>query len=175
MTTMLFSSELLRRLRRSVLLSGVLFLSLTAAICGDDDDDDDGTGPSAACLDEFEDLLAEVDFDEDDVESIDVGDSDSGSLSENDVQDPESDRFVDAYILELDDDNELQISLNPSGFDAVLLLWFEGQEDPTVADSEDPNATETLEGEADAGCYLIGVTSFEAEETGSYTLSVDEI
>ena len=176
MTTSLFSSELLKRLRRSMLVTSVLFVGLTAAACGgDDDDDDDGTGPSADCLDEFSALLAANDFDEDDVDGIELGDSQSGSLSTSDPED-EFGYFSDVYALDLEESGDISITLNPSGFDAVLLLFAEGDTEPTISDDdEDPDATEELAGGADAGCYLIVVTSFEAEETGSYTLAIDEI
>ena len=81
----------------------------------------------------------------------------------------------DAYILELNADTDIEISLNPSGFDAVLIIFGEDNPEPDIADSEDPEATEEIAGSAAEGCYLIVVTSFEAEETGSYSLSVDEI
>ena len=174
MTTSFVSSDLLQRLRRSVLLSGVLFLSLTAGICGDDDDDDGGTGPSADCIDEFIAILEANGADEDDVESISLNGSESGSLSNGDIEDDEG-FLADAYVLELNQDTDIEISLNPSGFDAVLILFGEGSTSPDVADSEDPEATEEIAGSAAEGCYLIVVTSFEAEETGSYSLSVDEI
>lgn len=173
MTTSMFSSDLVRRLRRSVLLSGVLFLSLTAAICGDDDDDDDGTGPSADCIDAFSSLLAENDVDEDDVQGIEVGGSESGSLSSSDVQDSEG-YYADIYVVEVDNAGQVDVTLNPSGFDAVLIAFDESMTAPIFSDDpDDPDATEQISADVEEGCYLIVVTSYEPNETGSYTLSID--
>jgi hypothetical protein len=169
MTASLFSSELLARLRRSMLVSGVLFLSTFAGMCGDDDDDDDGgTGPSADCIDDFD--FDGLPFSENDVETIGVGGNESGSITENDVED--GGYFADIYILGVDDE-EVTITANPSGFDLVLLLFDENFDEPiNGADSEDPDATEELTDDLD-GCYVIVVTSYDAGETGSYSLSVD--
>ena len=172
MSTTFFSSDLLARLRRSALVSGVVFLSLAAGACsGDDDDDDGGTGPSADCIDE-------IDFDafgieESDVETIGVDGSESGSLSTSDPDD--EGYYFDVYALGVESDTDVEVTLNPSGFDAVLLVFStDGELIGVSDDEEDPDATESVSGEFEEGCYVIGVTSFEAEETGSYTLSVDE-
>lgn len=172
MSNTLFSSDLLARLRRSVLVSGVLFLSSFAGMCGDDDDDDDGgTGPSADCIDEID--LDVFGIDEDDVEAIGVNGNESGSLSTSDPSD--DGYYFDTYALGVESDSELEITLNPSDFDAVLLIFSaDGELLGGSDDEEDPEATEVVSGEFEEGCYVIGVSSFETEETGSYSLSVDE-
>ena len=170
MTTTLFSSELLTRLRRSMLVSGVLFLSTFAGMCGDDDDDDGGTGPSADCIDEID--FAGLPFDESDVEVLGTDDSDSGSLSESDPD--EDGYFADIYVIGAGESGELTITGNPSGFDLVLLLFDENFELINGADSEDPDATEELVSDVDDGaCYMAVITSFEAGETGSYSVSTE--
>ena len=173
MTSSLFSSDLLRRLRRSLLLSGVMFISFFAGICGDDDDDDDGTGPSADCIDEIDFTGAPPGVDENDAEAISVGDSESGSLTTSDPED-EDGFFFDFFALGTESDGEVTIDLNPSGFDAVLVLFDSDLNLVDVSDDpEDPDATESITTDLDEGCYVIFITSFDAGETGSYTLSVD--
>ena len=167
MTTSLFSSELVTRLRRSLLLSGVMFVSFFAGICGDDDDDG-GTGPSADCIDEID--YTGMPFDDNDVESLGTDDSESGSLSESDPD--EDGYFADIYVIGADETGELTITGNPSGFDLVLLLFDENFELINGADSEDPDATEELVSDVDDGaCYMAVITSFSEGETGSYSVS----
>jgi hypothetical protein len=171
MTATLFSSDVLRRLSRSVMLSGFLFLTLTATDCGGDDGDGNGgTGPSADCIDELN--FAGLPFDEDDVEAIGTNDSESGSITENDVED--AGYYADIYVIGADENGELTITGNPSGFDLLLLLFDEDFEILGGADSEDPDATEELVADVDDGaCYYIIVTTYEEGETGSYTLATD--
>ena len=168
MSTALYSSGILRRLRGPAVL-GLSVVSLAACT---DSNGNDISGPSRDCIEALN--LGDVPSDEDDVESISLNGSESGSLSNGDIEDDEG-FFADAYILELNADTDIEISLNPSGFDAVLIIFGEDNPEPDIADSEDPEATEEIAGSAAEGCYLIVVTSFEAEETGSYSLSVDEI
>jgi len=168
-------SDLLSRLRRAFAVSGVLALALVAAACpgDDDDDDDDGTGPSADCIDEIDFTDAPPGVDEDDVEPIDVGDSESGSLS---TSDPEVDEgnFIDIYSLAVENGGEVTIELDPTGFDAVLLLFTPDVDDAIAgADAGFEGDPEEIVEDLDEGCYVIVVTSFEPGETGSYTLSVD--
>ena len=171
MTSSFLSSDLTTRLRRSVLVGGVLFLSLTAANCGDDEDDDDGgTGPSADCLEELN--FAGAPFGEDDAESIEVNDSESGSLSTSDPEDEEG-YFYDVYTFGTESERDVSITLDPSGFDAMLVLTYPDLELIDIADQEG-EVTETLVASVDEGCYVIIVTSFEVSETGSYTLSVED-
>jgi hypothetical protein len=170
MSTTFFSSDVLTRLRRSVLVAGVLFLSSFAGMCGDDDDDDGGTGPSADCIDEIN--YTGLPFDEGDVESLGTDDSDSGSLSENDVDD--DGYFADIYVIGADSNGDLTITANPSGFDLVLLMFDENFELINGADADDPDATEELTQPVDDNaCYIAVVTSYEQGETGSYSISTE--
>ena len=175
MTSTLFSSELLTRLRRSLLVSGVLFLSTFAGMCDDDDDDDDGTGPSADCIDELD--FTEAPLGENDVEVISVGDSESGSITTSDVEVDFGDAgifFYDFYVVAAES-NELDIEVDPSGtLDSDVILLTDSFGEIEYANDGGQGANETISADVlDGECYVIGVSTSEPEATGSYTLSVD--
>ena len=175
MTSTLFSSDLLARLRRSLLVSGVLFLSTFAGMCDDDDDDDDGTGPSADCIDELD--FSEAPFDESDVEPISVGDNESGSITTSDVEVDFEELgifYYDFYVVAAES-NELNVEVDPSGdLDSDVILLTETFGELEYANDGGPGVSETLSSDVIEGaCYVIGVSTSEAEATGSYTLSVD--
>lgn len=171
-----FSSDLLDRLRRSVLLGVVLFVSIGAAACGDDDDDGI-SGPVADCIDDID--FNDWFFDENDLEALRDGDQESGSLSTSDVElDVEGDIFYyDVYAFSLEQDSDLRVTVNPSNdlnvnFEAWSLTDMEGD----FNDAGGAGDTETVEYEAvPEGCYLLFVSSFEPEETGSYTVEIEEL
>ena len=165
------TSEFLNRLRRSVLLSGVLFLSLTAAICGDDDDDDDGgTGPSTDCIDEID--FEANGIDPDDGEAIAFGSSDGGSLSTSDYQFDDG-TFYDVWVFHLDEDEVVRIDMESSQVDAYLLLFDENLNPIAQDDDSGAETNAQIVAELDDGCYVVAANSFDAEETGSYTLSIE--
>ena len=172
MTSPLFSSELLARLRRPVLLGGVVFLSIAAAGCGDDDDDDGGTGPSADCIEEAVAFLEFFGADEDDAEPIGVGDDESGSLSSNDVE--FQGFFTDFWVIGTESDGDLNIEVDPSGFDADIGLFTADGDFVAGADEGFEGDPEEISESVDEGCYVLGVSSFEEGETGSYTISVND-
>lgn len=174
MTSSVASGDFLVRLRRSLGVTAVLFLTLSAAMCEDDDDDENGiNGPTADCLDEIDWNDAPIDIDEDDVQGITVGGSRSGSLTNNDIED-EDGYFYDIYVLAVDDDGEITINANPSGFDLILILIDDNATTIAVSDNlEDASATEEIEIDVAEGCYAIVISSYEEGETGSYTVEVD--
>lgn len=164
------SSDLIDRLRRSVLVGGVLSLALFAGACSDDDDDG-GTGPSADCIDEID--FSETIFERGDAEPIAQGGSrESGSLSTSDVED-EAGFFYDVWVADIDA-GEVSVEVDPSGFDAYLIVL---DADMVIQAEVDQggvgDAEQVTESDADAGCYVLLVTSFDPEETGSYTLEID--
>ena len=171
MSARLFSSDLLERLRRSLAVSAVVFLAFGAAACSDDDDDDGGTGPSADCIDEID--FSETIFDDSDAEAIGENDSESGSLSTSDVED-QAGFFYDIYVVSIESNSDVTVTLDPSGFDAELYIFnSDFTEEVGFADDGGVGDPEEVTGAADEGCYVIMVTSFDPEETGSYTLEVD--
>lgn len=173
MKATILSADLLHRLRRPVAVSTALFMVSFAGLCGDDDDDG-GTGPSADCIDEID--FAELFFGEDDVQTINVGQTRNGSITTSDV---EADfggfiYYYDIYVFHVSNSGSHTVEVNPSGdFDADLVLaTASGNEIAYEDDLEDPGATETITSNLQSGCYLIGVSSPIEEMTGSYSLSV---
>ena len=149
MSTILFSSDLLRRLRGPA----VLGLSVVS--------------------------LAAVPFDEDDVRPIDVGDSRSGSISTSDV-DIEYEGFGlfynDFYVFNSGNGGSITIEVDPaSSFDVSLEIY---DDDIVRLDYQDEGGEGDIEesvGDADEDtCYVILVSSSEPEETGSYTLRIED-
>ena len=174
MTNVVYSSDLLARLRRSAVVGAVTLLAFSAVACGDDDDGP--SGPSAACLDEIDDILDELNFDRDDIQALDVGDSRSAAIADSDL-DLEG-TLIDFFILELEDDTDVEITANPeTGFDIALLLFdAAGSTIDSSDDPEDLDATESITAELPDGCFIVIVASAseEGDETGSYTIAVEE-
>ena len=117
--------------------------------------------------------------DENDLEALRDGDQESGSLSTSDVElDVEGDIFYyDVYAFSLEQESDLRVTVNPSNdlnvnFEAWSLEDMEGD----FNDAGGPGDTETVEYEAvPEGCYLLFVSSFDPEETGSYTVEIEEL
>jgi hypothetical protein len=66
------------------------------------------------------------------------------------------------------------VTLDPSGFDAELYIFNDDfTQEVGFADDGGVGDPEEISGAADEGCYVIMVTSFNPEETGSYTLEVE--
>ena len=176
MSTTLFSSDLLSRLRRTVLTASVLLFSFTAAACGDDDDDDI-SGPTADCVDDIN--FSEWFFDESDIETLRLGSSESGSLTTSDVE-LEFDNglyFYDVYVFAVTSESDLRITVDPSNSLDVTFEAYSFQDDEYhYVDLEAAGVTEEFEYEAIAeGCYLLFVSSYDPEETGSYSVEVERI
>jgi len=169
MTSSLLASGFLSRLRRPLTVSGVFFLTLTAALC-DGDDDDGNLGVSTDCIDEID--FTDAFFDEDDVMAIAVGGSRSGQVSSSD---PEIENYYyDIYALGLDDDRDVTIEVDPgASFDADLTLASSTGTIIDYVDDRGPGDFEQIEMTLNDGCYVIGVSSPNTLETGSYTLTVD--
>ncbi len=165
-----FPSDFLVRRRRSLALSSVLFLAFAAAACGDDDDDDGDLGPSIDCIDESD--FSEIDVDPDDVEPIAFGDSDGGTISTSDYQ-FQNGTFFDIYVFNLDEEEAVQIDMQSSQVDAWLILYDDNFN--VIADDDDSgNGTNArIIEELSAGCYIVAANTFDAEETGSYTITVE--
>jgi hypothetical protein len=170
------SFDFLARLRRSLAACGVLFLAFTAAACGgDDDDDDDISGPAADCIDELD--FGDLFFDEGDVEEISANGSESGTIS---TSDPELEfgndtYYYDIYVVALESTSDVTVTVDPSGdFDADFEILDINSGQSEYVDEGGAGDTEEVDFlEIPEGCYLIFVSSPEAEGTGSYTLRLD--
>lgn len=108
-----------------------------------------------------------------DLPRIDVGESVNGSLT---TADPRSiyGSYFDLYSLQLTTGQEVTVDLQSTEIDSYLVVYDE--DGGKIAENDDANdetfdASLTLD--LAPGCYRIEATSFEAEETGSYTLSVN--
>ena len=174
MSATMFSSTLLRRLGRTVLLGGVVFLPLAA--CGDDNDGDDISGPTADCIDDID--FNDWFFDEGDVDGLSLGNDRSGSISTSDVEleFEEGIFFYDVYVFGLDSQSDVTITVNPSGdFDPTFEIMDLESGESEYVDNGGAGVTEEISYEdVPEGCYILFVSSFEPEETGSYTVEVDD-
>ena len=173
MSRILVSSDLLRRLRGPAVL-GLSVVSLAACT---DSNGNDISGPSRDCIEALN--LGDVPFDEDDVRPIDVGDSRSGSISTSDV-DIEYEGFGlfynDFYVFNSGNGGSITIEVDPaSSFDVSLEIY---DDDIVRLDYQDEGGEGDIEesvGDADEDtCYVILVSSSEPEETGSYTLRIED-
>ena len=176
MSTTLFSSDLLSRLRRTVLTAGILVFSVTAAACGDDDNDDI-SGPTADCIDDIN--FSEWFFEEGDLETLRLGSRESGSLTTTDVElDFENGvYYYDVFVFAMTSESDLRITVDPaSTLDVTFEAYSFNDDEYDYVDLEAAGGTEEMEYEAIAeGCYLLFVSSYDPEETGSYTVEVERI
>ena len=172
MKTTFLSSDFLAGLRRPFAVCGLIALSALAGCSGDDDDDDDdGLGPSADCIESSSDVWAELGVDEDEVEAIAVGGNESGALSTSDTE--FNGFYYDWWVFAVQDDGDVTIEVDPSGFDAYVYLYDGDGNYITEVDEGFEGDVEEIVEDLEEGCYIIEVTSFDAEETGSYSVSVD--
>ena len=172
MTTTIFSSELLRRLRTPAAL-GLVFV---AAACSDSNGGS-VSGPSRDCVESLD--LAGLPFDEDDVRAIDVGDSRSGSISTSDVEIDYDDLglfYNDIYAFNSENGGLITIEADPaSGFDVTIDIYNASIDRLDYQDEEGAGGTEESTGEADEdACYMVIVSGHDPEETGSYTLRIED-
>ena len=173
MTTTLFSSELLRRLRPFGMLGAAV---IWVAACSDSDGNS-VSGPSRDCVEALD--LVGLPFDEDDVRPIDIGDTRSGSISTSDVEIEYEDFglfYNDFYTFNSENGGSVTIEVDPaSGFDVALEIYDADIERLDYQDEVGEGDVESSTGEADEDtCYVILVSSSEAEATGSYTLSIED-
>ena len=128
--------------------------ALAFAACGDDP-----TGPPLDCLGGM---------------ALSIGASENGSLQQGDDLDIDG-AFMDRYALEVRDRETVEITLRSGAFDAFLWLLTEDEE---VLESNDDGGVGVNETDAQItrtlarGCYFVDATSWEAGETGNYTLTV---
>jgi len=179
MSDTLFSTDLLSRLRRSVLLGGVVLFSMAATACSDDDDDgDDISGPVADCIDEidFDDFW----FDENDIEALELGDSESGRISTSDpsLEFEGGTAYYDIWVFALESQSDIRVTVNPSDdFDPdfqpySITTGLEGDYENNAG----PGENEIVEYiNVPEGCYMIWSSAADFEGTGSYTIEVDEV
>lgn len=86
--------------------------------------------------------------------------------------------YADRYRITLAGSRTLQIILRSTTFDAYLSAWDDGFE--LISDDDDlgggPDGTDSrIELTLPAGTYIIEASSFEAGETGPYTLTVNDL
>ena len=109
-----------------------------------------------------------------DVRDIFVGDARSGTLSSGDCR--VQNAYTDMYFFDHRNDQDiLIIDLESFDFDAYLSIYdFDTGE--LLYENDDVNEFDTdarLSGTLPRGRYVIAASSFEAGETGQYTLTVD--
>lgn len=107
-----------------------------------------------------------------DVTQISVGGTANGSLATSDCRLASDNSFIDYYALRVTSATSLRVTHSSDDFDAYLLVFnadgsLLGQDDDGGGDL---NAA--LQLNIQPGLYAIGANSFEAGETGAYTLSV---
>lgn len=119
------------------------------------------------------------------VQSITVGGSVSGSLAGSDcvLQTVAlfgislSGSFVDYYEFSLASSQFVTITLNSTQFDAVLLLFNRASGDLVDVDDDSGDGGTGTNSEIrlplPAGTYVIGATSYDAGETGTYQLAIN--
>jgi hypothetical protein len=86
--------------------------------------------------------------------------------------------YIDYYALRLDTPTRLTLRVVSVEIDPLILIFDEtGQVTDQAFDDDPPQgtgeATVTLTRELGSGCTLIGVSSFEPDDPGAYTLAVD--
>lgn len=134
----------------------ILFLSLTLITCGggggggDDDDDDGPTG------------------------SINVNRSFTGSLGTSD--DMIGGIYHDIYEIEnVPEGADITVELSSSDFDAYLTLYYGDATSGEIVDEDDDGSGGTdafiYVTASNNGSYYIFVSSFEAGETGNYSMN----
>lgn len=106
------------------------------------------------------------------LEQITVGGTATGTLSTTDATAP-SGAFYDLYGLQLSSQQEVQIDLSSNEIDTYLYLYESNG--TLVASNDDAGETydSSLTVTLSSGCYRIEASSYDAGETGSYTLSVN--
>lgn len=109
-----------------------------------------------------------------DVQQVFLDESRNGTLSTNDCQ--LQGAYTDMYFLDLRNDRDLLIiDLQSFDFDGYLAL-YDWDTRELIADNDNLNAFTTdarLAGSLPRGRYVIAASSWFANETGRYVLTVD--
>lgn len=103
--------------------------------------------------------------------AITVGAAIDGALTPED--DAYAGSYYDLYGLTLDATTQVQIDMMSDSIDTYLLLY---ESDGTYVDENDDGGAgfnSRLTASLGAGCYRIEATSYDAGETGPYSLTVD--
>lgn len=103
---------------------------------------------------------------------IKIGESRSGSLSAGDDVDSEYNAYLDKWAFRVSDEQEIVIAMNSMDFDTYLRLLDEDNEVVAFDDDSGDDFNSRIVEVLPAGCYVIEATSFDAGETGSYSISV---
>lgn len=117
------------------------------------------------------------------VGSLNVGGDLSGSLTTSDcvLQDvfgiPFGGSFVDYHEFGISSAQSITITMNSTQFDTVLLLFNRASGDLVDFDDDSGGGgvgtNSRIEMTLPAGTYVIGATSFDEGETGTYQLAVN--
>lgn len=160
-------------MRRSLFLS-VPALAVCAVLAGCSGGDPDGGDlgflgvPTA---DEVAALAADIPCAG--VTAVEADGAMSGALASGDCTRPDG-SSVDYVLFRVTEAATVDVSLESSSFDAYLLLW-------TVDGSLIEDADDVGDGDSDAlieseglspGLYVMGANSYDAGETGAYTLRI---
>lgn len=121
---------------------------------------DDGTGPDGVCA-----------RNEGNPTNISVGQTVNGTLSTNDCKD-ETGAYMDVYRLQIQTATTVTISMGSQQFDSYI--WLVDANGNVIEQADDIGSSNdaALTRQLQPGTYFINASSFDEEETGSYTLSV---
>lgn len=104
---------------------------------------------------------------------IDVGETVTGSLSTTDPTSVYGSHY-DLYSLQLTAGQQVTIDMASTEIDSYLAVYdADGGQIAENDDVDDQTFDASLTLDLEPGCYRIEATSFDAEETGQYTLSVN--
>lgn len=104
---------------------------------------------------------------------IAVGESVTGELTSTDPTSIYGAHY-DLYRLQLSSSQQVTIDLRSDDIDSYLVLYDEdGGKIAENDDEHDDTVDASLTLNLSAGCYRVEATSYDVQETGSYTLSVD--
>lgn len=106
-------------------------------------------------------------------DSIQVGSTVDGQLTNGAARDPVRDDLARPYEVSLDSSTDVEVSLSSSDFDTYLVITQDGAEVATDDDGGSGLDSELVES-LDAGTYTIWAGSFSGSSTGRFTLSVSE-
>ena len=95
-----------------------------------------------------------------------------GNLETTDEQNPDG-TFFDLHAFDVDSDATVTIAMTSSAFDTYLVLFDENGVYITENDDFGGSTNSRISRALAEGCYIVMATSFDAAETGAYTVTVD--
>lgn len=112
-----------------------------------------------------------------DLPPITVGGTINGELTTSDplapIEPGGTGYYYDLYGLTLASAQQVRIDESSSVIDPLLRLWDADGNFVAVNDDNATSLNSTIEMMLDAGCYIVEASSYDWEETGAYTLTVN--